>query len=237
MSSSPSSSPSSCLVMLVRHGESEANVCARERRSSGVRKRCASGPDTPLTPLGEQQARVTARAILLNARDFNVRQNIFISSPYARAAATAEPLVSLLREQGVEMRLTLDPLLREYAGTDGPSGESARELEQRVRAVASMLDFECARAPPKSMLVVFGHSVVFSLLLSYLGSGSQHVPTNVVFSVGNCSLSLLECKMTKRRESPTPSTPLADIALLGIASSWRIHTVASQAHLGDVEAT
>ena len=80
--------PSSSRIVLVRHGQA---------RTPGA----AYGPDTPLTPLGERQAEVTAKAIV----DAFTPVEVY-ASPLPRAVQTAQPLCRWLdRAPRIDARL------------------------------------------------------------------------------------------------------------------------------------
>jgi broad specificity phosphatase PhoE len=111
-------------LVLVRHGESTGNVADTEARRTGsgrveVETR---DPDTPLSPRGEEQARALARRLASLGRDD--RPEVVLSSPYTRAARTAE-----IATEGLELRPVLDERLRErdLGAFDGLTGTGIRE--------------------------------------------------------------------------------------------------------------
>lgn len=111
-------------LVLVRHGESVGNVADSEaRRNGGGRVEVETrDPDTPLSPRGVEQARAVARHLeALPSRD---RPEVVLSSPYSRAARTAE-----VATEGIEVPLVFDERLRErdLGAFDGLTGTGIRE--------------------------------------------------------------------------------------------------------------
>lgn len=96
--------------IMIRHGESEGNRARRFTLTS----------DTPLTPLGRQQAREVARRI---ARLY--RPEIIISSPYARARQTSEVIAEELR---LPIEIVHDLHERDLGCLKGESYDALREL-------------------------------------------------------------------------------------------------------------
>jgi broad specificity phosphatase PhoE len=111
-------------LVLVRHGESVGNVADADarRRGAGQLELDTRDPDTPLSPRGEQQADVLARAVLGWEQD--ERPDVVLSSPYVRAARTADVVTAQLG-----MDVTLDERLRErdLGILDGFTGVGIRE--------------------------------------------------------------------------------------------------------------
>jgi probable phosphoglycerate mutase len=96
--------------IMVRHGESEGN---RDRRFTLT-------SDTPLTPLGRQQAREVGDRI---ARLYH--PEIIISSPFARARQTSEIIAEQLR---LPIEIVHDLHERDLGCLKGQSYDSLREL-------------------------------------------------------------------------------------------------------------
>jgi alpha-ribazole phosphatase len=102
--------PSACTVILVRHGETEAN-----------RKRCfADSPDLPLTETGDRQAHDTARLLANEFRPARV-----YSSEFLRARQTAAIIGSCL-DVGVEVLAGIHD--RDFGSLNGSPYERLGEL-------------------------------------------------------------------------------------------------------------
>jgi 2,3-bisphosphoglycerate-dependent phosphoglycerate mutase len=103
------------VLYFIRHGESQANL---DRVFAGIHRRA------PLTPLGQEQARVAGRAVL----EANMKIDQIVSSPLERARETAEIVAGCLgMDPGA---IAFDARLSEYdvgdlAGkpTEGVSSE------------------------------------------------------------------------------------------------------------------
>ena len=97
-------------LILVRHGESTANV-ARERAEAGGSEVIAvesRDADVPLSPLGTEQARAVGR--WLATRDRASLGNVSFASPYVRARGTG---AVALAESRQDMALVVDERLRD----------------------------------------------------------------------------------------------------------------------------
>ena len=190
-------------LVLVRHGESEANA-------AGIYQ---GWLDSPLTPLGERQAAATARA--LAARD-DIRPIAVYASPLLRAWRTGEVIATALglppvphpglREINVGAATGLAfaavgerwPQLaaeRVSLGLDHgwPEGETGRTFGARVAAtldeiIARHQHPTVADAPdgPEEAIILASHGGTIRFALAYLrGDAENRWPDD---SVRNCSL-------------------------------------------------
>ncbi len=174
-------------LILVRHGETEANVAGRMQ---------GRGND-PLTPRGEQQVRAVAERL---KRDDHPVTAIY-SSPLLRARLTADAIAAMLglplrlRDGLQEMHLgelegvTAEVLARAAPRDPDeryPGGESAREFVERIMGTL----YGIAAAHPGETVVAVSHGGVISTALSiwmegHGGSWMRYVPPN-------CALSIVE---------------------------------------------
>jgi broad specificity phosphatase PhoE len=110
-------------LVLVRHGESVGNVADARARSLGAGRLelDTRDPDTPLSGRGEHQAQVLARHV---GTGVAARPDLVLTSPYARAAMTAQAVAS-----EVGLHPVLDERLRErdLGAFDGLTGAGIRE--------------------------------------------------------------------------------------------------------------
>ncbi len=173
-------------LLLVRHGESQANALRRFPESAL----------NPLSPLGREQAERTAS--FLRERFAPLR---IVSSPFARARQTAEIIAnaiavpieieSALREQSLG-RLHGQPFESALAtpGFDTlgrwqwrpPEGETL--LEVQARAVPALIAI--ARASRGHDVVITSHSGTIQSLWAHIEGSWQGVPP-----VPNCSVVLV----------------------------------------------
>ena len=110
-------------LVLVRHAESMGNVADRVARQAGselldLETRDA---DTPLSPVGDEQAAAVGRWMASLPDD--QRPDVVLCSPYVRAASTARAATA-----GLEVRTTTDERLRErdLGWFDGMTGVGIR---------------------------------------------------------------------------------------------------------------
>ena len=124
-------------LVLVRHGQSLGNVADAEARKAGEGRLAIDfrDADTPLSDLGTEQA--TALGAHLASLPEELRPEVILSSPYARARGTAE---TALQKAGLDHSLVLDERLRErdlgiFDGLtgDGIRAEYPEEAERRTK--------------------------------------------------------------------------------------------------------
>ncbi|MEX2208969.1 MAG: histidine phosphatase family protein [Myxococcota bacterium] len=176
-------------LLLVRHGESQANALRRFTESEL----------NPLSPVGREQAARTAT--LLRERFAPVR---IVSSPFARARETAAIIASAL---GFAQPIEVEPAVREQSlgalhgqpfeaalrtpGFDSlvrwewrpPGGETL--LEVQTRAVPALRAI--ARSSLGRDVIVTSHSGTISAFWAHVEGSWLHVPP-----VPNCSVVLVE---------------------------------------------
>ncbi|TXG82924.1 MAG: histidine phosphatase family protein [Thermomicrobiales bacterium] len=182
-------------LVLVRHGQTSAN---------SSRLLCGS-TDLPLDPVGERQAQLVARRI---ATELDV--HALVSSPMARARATAAPIASLTGlsvEEASDLRevcfgdlegstverletehphiaqLMLDPY---NTSLRWPNGDHMLEFYTRTQRAFA----EIALAHPRETVVVVAHGAVIGGYLRY----ATGTPINAwrTHGVRNCSISLVD---------------------------------------------
>ena len=182
-------------LVIVRHAESERNVAKDIAKSKGDHSFALGlrGIDTPLTQLGNQQARSTGEYL---AREYNF--DVMFSSPYRRTVQTAEqilgqikakpPLVhkERIREiefgimdghtaEGIKANHPEDHARREREGKywyRPPGGESRPDVALRVHSFLGTL----ARDYRTKTVLIVCHSVV---VLIFRGSSKNGVNRNI----------------------------------------------------------
>lgn len=224
-------------ILLVRHGESVANVASMEAERSGSERLDVTSreADVPLSPQGEEQAAAVGRWLRDRAAD-DAPQAVW-SSPYRRASDTAR---RALDAAGLDLPVRLDERLRDRdlgvfdrlssAGIRSlqpdeaerrawhgkfyhrPSGgESWTDLAVRVRAF--LRDLESLPQPPERVLVTCHDAVIMTFRYVCEGLTEEEVLELARNRpVGNASITLL------RRDDTDP---------LALAGSW--HAVLAQA--------
>lgn len=219
-------------LILIRHGESTANVAATAAELAGAETIAvdARDPDVPLSPLGEQQAAAVAPR-LAEALDGQVSGAQVWSSPYRRAVRTAELALSgaapfavdeRLRDRelgildaltalGVDARLPAEAARRRWLGKfyyRPPGGEAWTDVALRLRSFLRDLDQADDRT-----VVLFTHDAVVSLFLYVLCGWTEAQLDEFLLTriVGNASMT----------------------TLVRDGSAWRVEAFADQAHLID----
>ena len=198
------------LLVIVRHGQSERNVAKEQAKVTGATTVSSNGlrdVDTPLTPLGVQQAIATGK--FLRDRD---SFDVIFSSPYMRALQTSQHLVEqmsvapriLLEErvreiefgilsdltwQGVRERYPEEWTRREREGKywyRPPGGESRPDVALRVHSFLGALtrDFR------QQKVLVVCHSVVVLIFRRLLErwDETKYLEVDHEDDVLNCSL-------------------------------------------------
>ena len=149
-------------LLMVRHGESEANV--------GL----SSDPDCALTARGVDQARELApRLARLDLRGF-----VALTSPYRRARQTAEVIAAV-----VGLPVEVDPDLREWGATAVVGGQTYPQ--EPVADTVKRLESFLRRRAGQRMLIV-AHAAPIALL-TQLAWGEKPVTEGSFWAgVGNC---------------------------------------------------
>jgi broad specificity phosphatase PhoE len=173
-------------ILLVRHGESTANVAAAaaERAGREAIEVEARDADVPLSELGREQARTLGEALREKlGPDWQTTARVW-SSPYRRARQTAQlasggegflvderlrdrelGILDALTSRGVDARLPDEAARRRWLGKfyyRPPGGESWADVALRVRSF--LRDIPGDGAP----LVAFTHDAVVSLFVYVL---------------------------------------------------------------------
>jgi broad specificity phosphatase PhoE len=216
-------------LLLIRHGESTANVAAAAAEAGGAETITveARDADVPLSALGEQQAATLARAL----RDYAVSATDGFSSPYLRAVQTAraagvEPpalrlderlrdrelgVIDTLTARGVERRLPLEAERRRWLGKfyyRPPGGESWADVALRVRSFLRDLPAGDGTA------VVFTHDAVVSVFLFVL-------------------LGMTEDELSTFLRTRPVTNASVTVLTRGVGG-WRVDVFADDTHLAEV---
>lgn len=179
-------------LLLVRHGESTANVAASAAEAAGAEQREAllRDADVPLTEVGVAQA--LAIGDWLRSLPDDAFPDSVWCSPYRRAAETAElatasqrtvlrvrrderlrdrelGILDTLTSAGVETRLPAEAARRRRLGRfyyRPPGGESWADVALRARTLLADLD----RPESDGMVLIVSHDVVI-LVIRYICAG------------------------------------------------------------------
>ena len=173
-------------ILLIRHGESIANVAATAAEAAGAQTIdvTARDADVPLSALGEHQA-ASLRPRLQDELGAEWDRVLIWSSPYRRAVNTAQlalgdrafaiderlrdrelGILDALTSRGVDARLPDEAARRRWLGKfyyRPPGGESWTDVALRLRSFA----LELGAADGRTVLL-FTHDAVVSLFLYVL---------------------------------------------------------------------
>ena len=227
-------------LVLVRHGESMGNVADAEARDRGADRLelSARDADVELTENGRRQAQAVGD--WLASADRDARPTVVLSSPYRRAAETAE-----LAVRGLEVERILDERLRErdlgvFDGLTGagiraeypdeaerrkklgkfyyqpPSGESWADVVLRVRSLLADLreGFDGAR------VWLFTHQAVIMSFRYVLEGLTEHELLEIdgQTQIGNASMTCY-----RRGEHGFELLAFADTTAVGSADADVTH--------------
>jgi broad specificity phosphatase PhoE len=149
-------------LLLVRHGESEANVGR------------SADPDCPLTDRGHAQARDLGRRLAgLDLAGF-----AGVRSPYRRAAQTAAAIAD-----ATGLRFDVDPAVREWGVT--ATVDAAHYPLEPIEAVVDRLTTFLAHAAGRRLVVV-GHAAPIALLTQLAWGEPPTTAGQFWLGVGNC---------------------------------------------------
>ena len=198
-------------LLLIRHGESTANVAAAAAEAAGADTIdvAARDADVPLSELGAQQAAAAGPRVLAELGLPADGMRIW-SSPYRRAIQTAElalpgtrhriddrlrdrelGILDALTARGVDARLPAEAARRRWLGKfyyRPPGGEAWTDVALRLRSFLRDLDWTDGRP-----VVVFTHDAVVSLFLYVLLEYTEDQLMDLLRHrvVGNASLTVL----------------------------------------------
>ena len=208
--------PGPSALWVVRHGESQGNLADAHAQQSGAGRLQLDirDPDVPLSATGEEQADALGRWIA--GLDPAEQPTTVLSSPFARAAATADRAVAA---SGLDLTIRYDERLRErdFGAFDGmtragiideypeearrrdllgkfyyrpPGGESWADVALRIR---SLLATEALRHDGERLLCVSHQAVVmvFRYVVEELAE-SQLLEIDRTERVANTSLTRYE---------------------------------------------
>jgi broad specificity phosphatase PhoE len=188
------------VLVLVRHGETEANVQQVWQGSL----------DAPLTPRGQQQVRATAYYMTELANRYPI--DMFYVSPLARAQSTASAIAQMIGLQPL-----IDPDLREFDLGDWegrsflelkekenlwerwrvdpwfapPNGESPGSFNRRaVAAFEHLADLH----PEQTLLAVTHGGLISNTLATWFGTGPADWRR---WEPHNCAISILKSEAGK----------------------------------------
>jgi broad specificity phosphatase PhoE len=176
------------LVVYVRHAESESNVVIHRKAdrlaelSASESDELHSYADPRITEVGASAAVVTAKHLFEKLALMGRTKITVWVSPYRRAVETAQPFIDLLNKNNIAFQSSVRYDLQEYTTPKKPLSDemiasgfvvdlNEKSFINRVIAFNELhLKYEMAsqtRGHESSALIIFGHSLFFSCLLSH----------------------------------------------------------------------
>jgi probable phosphoglycerate mutase len=149
-------------LLMVRHGESEANV--------GL----SVDPDCSLTARGLEQARALAPRLA----EFDLRGFAGVCSPYRRALQTADALAA-----ATGLRFEVDPDVREWGATAVVGGQTYPQ--EPIAETVQRLERFLRRRQGQRLLVV-AHAAPIALLTQLAWGEKPVIEGQFWVGVGNC---------------------------------------------------
>jgi broad specificity phosphatase PhoE len=179
-------------IIFVRHGESESNLHIHtDPNDPQLNEKINKNGNPHLTELGKLQAEKTAEYLVDKLKGRHV---YLFTSKFARTIETAKPFL----ERANVLCVTSTELLNEYTKPTKVLSERDRDI-----GISHHQTWDCFIANVKEFIkvlsecrygdiVVFGHSLFISVLISYLGSKGNHeingAEEKTVFELPNCSI-------------------------------------------------
>lgn len=191
------------LVVYVRHAESEANIIIHKHKdktkplSSSQEMKINSFTDPNISELGYNQAHITARHLLDTIKKMGKTKITVWQSPFVRAQNTAKPFIEQCTENLINIQIV--PELQEYTTTKIVLQDhethlvnhtTKEEFYDQVIKFNGLLLEELGKQTPEHILIIFGHSLFFSTLITY---HVQHEKCKILdipsLQLPNCSIS------------------------------------------------
>ena len=182
-------------IIMVRHGESVAN---KDLRFSG------EYADPQLTELGHIQAKITAKYLVRCFEGTTSNKIIVWTSPFLRTIQTAEPFIKLAGN--MVRKVESIQLLQEYTTSNNSLTPHLRkdfciqhkqwsDFTNQLFLLNELLRETYYNLKEDETLIIFGHSLVISTLLTYYISGERVMNTcidDTSIQIPNCAITCLK---------------------------------------------
>lgn len=217
-------------VVYVRHAESEANtiIHTSTKLTEDDEKMINSYGDPNITECGYSQASTTSKYLLQKIVKINKQKVHIWISPFKRAQQTAEKFIDECKNSGLEYSIETLIFLQEYTS---PKKKLSQELLDKgliihnsiadfnkiVREFNKYLKTALLKQTDEEIIVIFGHSVFFSSLLTYQCIQEEYNITQFpCFQLPNCSITSVALDKNEQ---------------------WRINIVSNISHLNTNDIT
>lgn len=200
-------------TIYVRHGESEQNQIIHKSEGQQVQD-LQKMYDPELTDLGKKQAEMTAEYLcyMLDKYYPHVTINVWVS-PFKRTKQTAQPFIDK-KPQVVVNSQCLNHLLQEYTSE---KNKYPIEMVESMDIIPYHKDlyhyYDCIKALSErikifnrnddvnpTVLIIFGHSLTFSQLLTYQSNNEAYQPQEISrIHLPNCSISVVQYQQSETK--------------------------------------
>ena len=204
------------LVIYVRHAESEANTIIHKSKSLGKpltssqELKIHSYSDPDITHLGIEQSKATAQYLFDNIKKMNKKHVTVWLSPMKRAQHTGKYFIDLFKDDLITTKIINE--LQEFTSTKITLEDhhtylvnhaTKEEFFDQIMKFNELLLDELknqTHEPNDHILIIFGHSLFFSSILSY---HIQHEKNKIVefssLQLPNCSISCESYNFTENK--------------------------------------
>lgn len=192
-------------VLYVRHAESDANVIIhkskkeRKKLTTSQEEKINSYHDPDITEIGFKQAECTGKHIYDKIKD---KKNIHVwISPFKRAQDTAKSFIDICTSNGLKPNITILNDLQEYTSSNKTLKDEQKQLGlvthesydmffEQVLRFNDILKNELKNHTTDDILIIFGHSLFFSSLISYHINHEKNKQIDISsLQLPNCSIS------------------------------------------------
>jgi len=196
------------LVIYVRHAESESNAVIHNSRKNNRKKltdsqedKINSYHDPNITPHGIKQSEQTAYNLLSTLKIMNKKKINIWMSPFQRAQDTAKYFIDSCNKEELSVKVSVMLELQEYTSSKKPitdeqlkSGiiihDTMEMFIDQIMKFNDTLKKELIDQDDDSILIIFGHSMFFSTLMSYHIIHELYKPIEIPsLRLPNCSIS------------------------------------------------
>ena len=190
-------------IICLRHGESTPNRIIHDSEGDSLSKSerhvIATYKDPKLTERGHIQAQKTSEYLIQCLQIMKPGKVRVLISPYQRTLDTSQPFVN----SKVISYSEVLPILREYTEVGKATDEHIKKgllpdedwisFQKRIIDFTTYLKHVVSKSTSKDIIVIYGHSLFFSAMLSYVGSQETWLPSksNIVYQMPNCSITTI----------------------------------------------
>ena len=180
-------------IVFVRHGESEANIFIHNNDPDAGNKIDNLG-DPKLSELGKSQAESVGKSLIKHLIESGTPSVNVLISKFTRAIETSKyftnhypgKLTSNITSELIEFTPVKKNLSQVHLDSGIFHDQTWDDFKDRVIKFCN----EYLNEPPKETIIVFGHSLFISCLVSYISSHRRLFPekNELCFRFPNCSI-------------------------------------------------